>query len=174
MAKYGGELRELFDARVKQYLTATHCDTQVASASLERLAKCVTAAAQGTLCVKQHQTLRKRCVSNRTRQLYEQRRSDFAKLSEDGRRVAKRAISASCREDYREHANGILNDMDAAERSGNSRDASGRQHSRCVNHPKTSMATRLSHRTNSCKNGPSFLARSSLVQMPTRTARWNA
>ena len=33
MAKYGGELRESFDVRAKQHLTATHCDTAVASAS---------------------------------------------------------------------------------------------------------------------------------------------
>ena len=46
------------------------------------------------------------------------------KLSKDERRVAKRAISTSCREDYREHVNGILNDMEAAERSGNSREVS--------------------------------------------------
>ena len=46
MAKDGGTLREHFDARVKQHLTATHCDMAVASASLERLTKCVTMAAQ--------------------------------------------------------------------------------------------------------------------------------
>ena len=39
---------------------------------------------------------------------------DFAKLSEDERVVAKRAISTSSREDHREHVNGILNDMEAA------------------------------------------------------------
>ena len=124
MAKDGDELRQRFDARVKQHLTATHCDTAVASASLERLTKCVTTAAQETLAVKHHQTLRKRCASNRTRQLYEQRRRDFAKLSEDERRVAKPAISTSCRGDYREHVDGILNDMEAAERCGNSREVS--------------------------------------------------
>ena len=41
MAKDGDELRERFDARVKQHLMATYCDTAVASASLERLTKCV-------------------------------------------------------------------------------------------------------------------------------------
>ena len=100
-------------------------------------------AAQETLGVKKHQTLRKRCVSDRTRQLYEQRRRDFAKLSEDERRVAKRAISTSCREDHREHVNEILNDMDAAERCGNSREASrltrllsGKRHTRSINPSK--------------------------------------
>ena len=82
MAKDGGELRERFDARVKQHMTATLCDTAVASASLERLTKCLTTAAQETLHVKQYHNLRKRCVSNRTLQLYEQRRRDFANLSE--------------------------------------------------------------------------------------------
>ena len=143
MAKDGGKLREHFDACVKQHLTATHCDTAVASASLERLTKCVTMAAQETLGVKKHQTLRKRCVSDRTRQLYEQRRRDFAKLNEDERRVAKRAISTSCREDHREHVNEILNDMDTAERCGNSREVSrltrllsGKRHTRSINPSK--------------------------------------
>ena len=125
MAKDGNELRQRFDARVKQHLTATHCDTAVASASLERLTKCVTTAAQETLRVKQHQTMRKCCVSNRTRQLYDQRRRDFAKLSEDERRVVKRAITTSCREDFREHGNVTLNDMEAAEWCGNSRKCPG-------------------------------------------------
>ena len=57
--KDGDELIECFDARVKPHLTATHCDTSVASPSMERLTKCVTTAAQETLRVKQHQTLRK-------------------------------------------------------------------------------------------------------------------
>ena len=82
-------------------------------------------------------------MSNRTRQLYEQRRRDFAKLSKDERRVAKRAIGTSCREGYIEHVNGILNDMEAAERCGNSREVSrltrllsGRRHTRSINPSK--------------------------------------
>ena len=108
MTKDGDKLRKRFDVRVKQHLTATPCDTAVALASLDRLTKCVTKAAKETLCVKQHQTPRKRCVSKCTKQLYEHRRRDFAKFSDDGRRVAKRAISTSCREDHREHVNGEL------------------------------------------------------------------
>ena len=82
-------------------------------------------------------------MSNRTRELYEQRRRDFAKFSEDERMVAKRAISTSCREDDRVHANGILNDMEAAERCGNSREVSrltrllsGRRHTCSINPSK--------------------------------------
>ena len=181
MAKDSGELRERFDARVKQHLTMTHCDTAVASASLERLTKCVTTAAQETLCVKKHHTMRKRCMSNRTSQLYEQRRRDFVKLSEEERRVDKRAISTSCREDHREHVNGILNDMEAAERCGNRREVSRRTRLLSANdtravstHPNASMATCLSHRTNFWMNGPNFLVRNLRVRTPTRTGRWNA
>ena len=55
-------------------------------------------------------------------------------------RVAKHAISTSCRQDHREHVNGILNDMEAAECSGNSREMSrltrllsGRRQTRSIN-----------------------------------------
>ena len=82
-------------------------------------------------------------MSNRTSQVFEQRGRDFAKLSEDERRVAKRAISTSCREDHREHVDEILNDMEAAERCGNSREVSrltrllsGRRHTRSINPSK--------------------------------------
>ena len=173
------EVGEHFDAHDKQHLTVTNCDT--ASASLERLTKCVTMAAQETLCVKKHQTLRKRCVSNRTRQLYEQRRRYFAKLSDDERRVAKRAISTSGRADHIEHVNGILNDMDAAERCGNSREVSsmtrilsGKRHTRSINPSKDLNATCQSHRTNFWMNGPRLLVNSLRVRTPTRTCRSNA
>ena len=84
-----------------------------------------------------------RLLGSAARQLYEQRHRDFAKLSEHERRVAKRAISTSCREEHREHINGILNDMDAAERCGNSREVSrlirllsGKRHTRTINPSK--------------------------------------
>ena len=101
---------------------------------------------------------------------YEQRRSDFAKLNEDGRRVAKRATSTPCREYHREHVNGILNYMEAAERCGNNREVSrltrllsGRRHTRSINPSKY---------LNEWMNGPRFLVRSLWVRTPTRTGRW--
>ena len=44
-------------------LAATHCDEDEAAACLERLTKCVTAAAKETLPVKQHRPMRKRYVN---------------------------------------------------------------------------------------------------------------
>ena len=102
-------------------LVMTHCDEDEAAACLERLTKCVTAAAKETLPVKQHRPMRKRYVSDRTRQLYEQRRNDFEKLTDDERR----------------------DDIEIAERGGNSKEVSrltrlisGKRESRLVNPSK--------------------------------------
>ena len=102
---------------------------------------CVSAAPKETLPVKQHRPMRKRYVSDRTRQLYEQRRIHFEKLTDDDRRAATRAIGVSCREDYRNYVDGVLNDIEIAERGANSRevsrltrhDISGKRESRLVN-----------------------------------------
>ena len=71
MVKDEIDLRERFDTQVRLRLAATHCDEDEAAACLERLTKCVTAASKETLPVKQHRPMRKRYVSDRTRQLYE-------------------------------------------------------------------------------------------------------
>ena len=84
----------------------------------------MTAAAKETLPVKQHRPMRKRYVSDRTRQLYGQRRNDFEKLTDDERRAATRAIGVSCREDFRDYVDGVLKDIEIAERGGNSREVS--------------------------------------------------
>ena len=53
-----------------------------------------------------------------------QRRIHFVKLNDDERRAATRAIGVSCREDYRDYVDGVLNDIEIAERGGNSREVS--------------------------------------------------
>ena len=143
MVKDETDLRERFDTQVRLRLTATHCDEDEAAACLERLTKCVTSAAKESLPVKQHRPMRKRYVSDRTRQLYEQRRIHFEKLTDDERRAATRAIGVSCREDYRDYVDGVLNDIEIAERGGNSREVSrltrlisGKRESRLVNPSK--------------------------------------
>ena len=143
MVKDETDLRKRFDTQVRLRLAATHCDEDEAAACLERLTKCVTAAAKETLPVKQHRPMRKRYVSDRTRQLYEQRRIHFEKLTDDERRAATRAIGVSCRQDYRYYVDGVLNDIEIAERGGNSREVSrltrlisGKRESRLVNPSK--------------------------------------
>ena len=104
MVKDETDLRDGFDTQVRRRLAAIHCDKDEAlAACLESLTKYVTAAAKETLPAKQHRPMRKRYVSDRTRQLYEQRRNDFEKLTDDERRAATRAIGVSCREDFRDY-----------------------------------------------------------------------
>ena len=120
--------------------TAHHCSSQ--RPCLGRMRQCGTHC-QLTLPVKQHRPMRKRYVSDRTRQLYDQRRIHFEKLTDDERRAATRAIGVSCREDYRDYVDGVLNDIEIAERGGNSREVSrltrlisGKRESRLVNPSK--------------------------------------
>ena len=118
------EQRERYDAQVRVRLAATPCDTTVAAESLERLAKCMRDTAEEILPLKRRHPLRKRHVSEHTRQLYDLRRRHFEQLSDDERKDAARAISRSCREDYRAYMDGVLGDMAAAERCGNGREVS--------------------------------------------------
>ena len=78
--------RETFDASVARHMNDFPCDLDNASASLARLTKCVSAAARETLPVKQPKPLRKREVSLRTKLLFEERRRNFNKMSQQDRR----------------------------------------------------------------------------------------
>ena len=74
--------RETFDASVARHMNDFPCDLDNASASLNRLTKCVSAAARETLPVNRPKPLRKREVSQRTKMLFEERRRNFDTLSE--------------------------------------------------------------------------------------------
>ena len=43
-------------------------------------------------------------------------------MSAEDRKAASKSISRSCREDYRAYVDGIINDMETAERTGNKRE----------------------------------------------------
>ena len=63
--------RETFDASVARHMNDLPCDMDNASASLNRLTMCVSAAARETLPGKRPNPLRKREVSERTKMLFE-------------------------------------------------------------------------------------------------------
>ena len=90
-------LRESFNAAVVTHLEDSPCDLDNASANLTRLTKCVTDAACKTLPLKRSQ----RQVSERTEQLYDERRRNYARQRDDERREVTRAITVSSRKDYR-------------------------------------------------------------------------
>ena len=78
--------REPCDVSVARHMNDYPCDLENASASLARLTKCVSAAARETLPIKRPKPLRKREVSQHTEMLFEERRRNFNKLSEQERR----------------------------------------------------------------------------------------
>ena len=113
--------KKSFDAAVVTHLDDSPCDLGNASASLTRLTKCVTDAARETLPSKRCEPLRKRQVSERTEQLYDEQRKNYARQSDDERRAATRAITVSSRNDYREYVNSVLDCIEGAEAVGNMR-----------------------------------------------------
>ena len=94
--------------------------------------------------MKQKLLLRKRKASARTKQRSESRRRHFTTLGENERNEMSNAINKSGREDCREYVNGVLNDIEAAERVGNMREISrltrqltNKRTAICINPSKT-------------------------------------
>ena len=122
LLKTDQSIRSLFEENVHSNLTIHPYNQDNPSASLAHLQKSVLAAAISVLPERQPVPFRKRHVSSRTRNLFTNRQTNFEQLNESERKSASKAISNSCREDYREYIDGVLNDMETAERSGNRRE----------------------------------------------------
>ena len=93
-----------------------------ASESLENLQKAVSSAAATILPKRIPLTLRRRKVSDQTRELYNNRQTKYHSMSDEERKAASRAISRSARDDYRSYVDGIVTDMELADRTGNTRE----------------------------------------------------
>ena len=89
--------------------------------SVANLAKSINEAASILPC-KKKLPLRKRHVSEQTKHFYNERQAKFSHLSKDERKAASHEISKSIREDYISYLDGILSDMEKAERTGNHRE----------------------------------------------------
>ena len=113
--------RTLFDQNVHANLAALAYNVNNPSESLAHLQKSINDAASSVLPVRKPIPFRKRIVSSRTRMLFEERRREFEVLNNSERKAATKAIANSSREDYREYIDSILTDMEAAERTGNTR-----------------------------------------------------
>ena len=80
-----------------------------------------TDATRETLPLKRSQPLRKRQVSERIDQLYDERRRNYARQSDNERSEATRAITVSSLENYREYVNSVPDDIEAGEYVSNMR-----------------------------------------------------
>ena len=115
-------LRSAFDNSVQAKLLINSCNTSDPEKSLSSLQKSITEAADAVLPPRRPSRLRKRHVSKRTKDLHQEREKNFNIMSETERKDATKSIWKSSREDYREYLDGILSQMETAERNGNSRE----------------------------------------------------
>ncbi|MEO2222100.1 MAG: reverse transcriptase domain-containing protein, partial [Candidatus Poseidoniia archaeon] len=124
MMKTNDVLKAEFERHVAQNLNESECDVNDASESLSRLRNSMSSAAEKVLPVVKPIRLRRRCVGDRTQHLYDERKRKFESSTPPERKAASTAIMMSSREDYRSYIDGILDDMEAAERKGNMREIS--------------------------------------------------
>ena len=115
-------LRATFDNCVQAKLLSNSNNADDPEKSLSSLQKSVTEAADAVLPPRRSTRLRKRHVSKRTKDLHQEREQNFHVMSTTERKDATKSIWKSSREDYREFLDGILTEMEAAERNGNTRE----------------------------------------------------
>ena len=111
-----------FDLSVSSNLSRQDYNKEDPVESFINMHKAISDAADSTLPVKKLQPLRKRQVSSRTKELYDQRKNNFENMSTEQRKTAQHLIVKSIREDYLAYIDTILNEMEVAERTGNSRE----------------------------------------------------
>ena len=92
------------------------------SEAYANLCTAVKKAAQEVLPIRKPAQLRKRHVSVRTRELYATKEKNYNKMEQSERKNMNRTIFKSCRNDYRKYIDSIIQDMEAAERVGNTRE----------------------------------------------------
>ena len=122
LLKADAHMRDSFDERVRSNLSNEQYDQSAPAESLAALTKSVSAAATSTIPKRSQLSLRRRNISTRTRDLYASRQSNYHNMSEEQRKGASRAITDSTREDYRSYVDGVITDIEAADRTGNVRE----------------------------------------------------
>ena len=106
---------------IKKEMKETTYDQHNVASSFQNLQKTVTKAAKETLPIRKPTPIRKRKVSEHTKKLYADRANEFERMTATQRKEADRAIRDSCRNDYRDYITSIVEEMEAADRVGNTR-----------------------------------------------------
>ena len=103
----------------------------------------ITEAANATIPLKKPlSTLPKRYVSDNTRALYDSRQKNFNSMSKVEIIAARKNIYKSCREDYRSYIDSILQEIEKADRKGNTRAISKLTKSLTKQHNSTVMPSK--------------------------------
>ena len=117
------DVAKKFDDAVSNILTSEIVNTGSVAARLHRLNR-ATKEAITLLPPKKRQSIRKRYVSDQTRELIAERVKTFQNLIPAERRICNREISRSCRDDYRTYIRNVVGDISAAASAGNMREVS--------------------------------------------------
>ena len=116
--------RNCYEDMVKATINEGVHEESDSSSSFRNLLNTVTNAAKATLPVRKPMSLRKRHVSDRTKQLYADRVNRYEKMTPMERKSAARTVRESCHNDYRDYISKVVSDMETADRSGNFREVS--------------------------------------------------
>ena len=120
--KSDSALRTAYDSKVQSSLSSRSFNVSDPAESLNALQQSVLEAASAVLPTRKPTRFRKRHVSNRTKDLYQERERSFQAMSPADRKKATKGIWKSSREDFREYVDTIISDMEVAERNGNTRE----------------------------------------------------
>ena len=117
------DTRSKYNEMVKSKLLKHNCAAQSKPGdAFEHFRLAVTEAANETLPTRIPTTsLPKRHVSDNTRALYDSRQKNYENMSKEELVTARRNIYKSGREDYRTYVDSILQEIEKADRTGNSR-----------------------------------------------------
>ena len=116
--------RNCYEDMVKATINEGVHDESDNSSSFRDLLNTVSNAAKATLPVRKPMSLRKRHVSDRTKQLYADRVNRYEKMTPMERKSAARTVRELCRNDYRDYISKVVSDIETADRSGNFREVS--------------------------------------------------
>ena len=122
MLRADAHTQQNFENNVCANISIRQYDRNDPTETLVNLQRTVSDAAAAVLPKRSSLTLRKRSVSNRTKELYQSRQDAFPNMNDQQRKAAAKAIFQSAREDYRGYVDNIITDMEAAEQSGNTRE----------------------------------------------------
>ena len=120
--KNSAEIQNNYEQHVYKNINQNKFDKECPSESLNNLQKALANA--GSTCLPPRKTtpLRKREVSTATKQLMEERKNTFSKMTPAEQKQSTKDISKSSRNDFRNHINNIIDDLATAEASGNTRE----------------------------------------------------
>ena len=115
------DINAAFNLAITTNLSEQNCNKDDPTDSYANMCIAITKAANSALPAKKSPPIRRRQVSSRTKELYNQRKSNYESMNKDERKSAQHAIVKSTRDDYQAYIDSILNDMETAERTGNTR-----------------------------------------------------